>query len=246
MFGKVLLVAFYWCYNRLMKTDVVVPAVIPERYDDIVDCAELAEPFVKTMQIDLLDGLYTGAYSWPWDTKGRLSHSLERYIETGLPYWEKVDYEFDCMIVHPAQVLEKIIPLGPRRIVVHAKTLSDLQADTDYFHTFRPYVQVGIAFTIEDDLSKYESIIGEYDYVQCMGIYPVGVSHAKLNDKVYDLIKKIRAMYPNMLIQVDGGVNADNIALLKKAGANRFVSGSAVFEKGIIEDNIAELEDLAL
>ncbi len=233
-------------YTRIMKTADILPAIIPDSYESIADNVELVEPYVQVVQIDLLDGLYTGSYSWPWNTKGRLSHSLDNYIERGLPYWGTVDYEFDCMIVHPAQTLEKLIQLGPRRIVVHAQTLTDPEAEIALLQTYRPYVQIGIALTVHDDIDTYVPVMAEVDYVQCMGVFPVGSSGSVLQEGVYDLIKKVRKLFPDMLIQVDGGVNAENITKLKKAGANRFVSASAIFEKGIVEDNIAELEDLTL
>lgn len=226
-----------------MKTDHIIPAVIPESYKDIIDHTELAEAYVKTIQIDLLDGLYTGSYSWPWDTKGRLSHSIDEYVADGLPFWEKVDYEFDCMIVHPTQILEKLIPLGPRRIVVHAKTLNDLEKDVAYLQTFQPFIELGIAFTIEDDLEKYKNIIDAFDYIQCMGVYPVGASGAPFQERTFDLISAVRAIAPEKIIQVDGGVSLDTIADLKEAGASRFVSASSVFNEGLVGENIRELEE---
>ncbi len=43
-------------------------------------------------------------------------------------------------------------------------------------------------------------------------------------------IEKLRAEYPDLDIQVDGGVNAETIKLCAAAGANVFVAGSAVFK----------------
>ena len=43
-------------------------------------------------------------------------------------------------------------------------------------------------------------------------------------------IERLRADYPDVDIQVDGGVNAETVKLCAKAGANVFVAGSAVFK----------------
>lgn len=43
-------------------------------------------------------------------------------------------------------------------------------------------------------------------------------------------IEKLRADFPDIDIQVDGGVNAETIKTCAKAGANVFVAGSAVFK----------------
>ena len=228
-----------------MKSDKIIPAIIPNSYEDIADHVQLVEPYAKVMQVDLLDGLYTGSYSWPWHKKGQLDNALQSWVEKGLPNWETIDYEFDCMIVHPIQFLQYLVPLGPRRVIVHAAALGDLQADIEYLQSIKAFIEVGIAFTIHDDLQKYASVLSEFDYVQCMGINTVGVQGAELDERVYELIQKVRAM-TDRVIQVDGGVNIDNIANLQEAGANRFVSGSAIFDKGLVDDNIAELENSLL
>lgn len=225
-----------------MKSDKIIPAVIPNSYEDIEEHAELVELSVKVIQIDLLDGLYTGSFSWPWHTKGRLDNALQTWVEKGLPKWENIDYEFDCMIVHPIQILPNLLPLGPRRIIVHAAALSDLENDIAYLQSIRDFTEIGIAVTINDDLQKYSALFAEFDYVQCMGISTLGMQGAQLDERVFALVKNVRSM-TNQVIQVDGGVNAETIAQLQEAGANRFVSGSAVFEKGLVDENIAELED---
>jgi ribulose-phosphate 3-epimerase len=56
-----------------------------------------------------------------------------------------------------------------------------------------------------------------------------GFGGQKLIPEVIPKIKEARKNYPNLSIQVDGGVTADNIASLIQAGANDFVAGSAVF-----------------
>ena len=60
-------------------------------------------------------------------------------------------------------------------------------------------------------------------------------------------IKEVKAMAnelkPELLIQVDGGVDASNIKEIVEAGANVLVAGSAVFRNNEIEGNIKLLKD---
>jgi ribulose-phosphate 3-epimerase len=59
--------------------------------------------------------------------------------------------------------------------------------------------------------------------------------------KITALRKEIERRGLSTDIQVDGGVDASNISAIKKAGANVFVAGSAVF-KGDVLQNIAALQ----
>ena len=56
-----------------------------------------------------------------------------------------------------------------------------------------------------------------------------------------DKIREARAKYPTLDIEVDGGINADNINEVVKAGANIIVAGSAVFGKSDVTEAIATL-----
>ena len=51
----------------------------------------------------------------------------------------------------------------------------------------------------------------------------------------------IKANNPNILIQVDGGVDKNNVKDVIQAGANVIVAGSAVFGDGNITENIKAL-----
>ena len=64
-------------------------------------------------------------------------------------------------------------------------------------------------------------------------------------DKIAHLAELREAMGLNFRIEVDGGVAHDTVASVVKAGAEMLVAGSAVFEKGRTEQNVAELLRIA-
>jgi lipopolysaccharide export LptBFGC system permease protein LptF len=64
-------------------------------------------------------------------------------------------------------------------------------------------------------------------------------------DKV-EVIKKIKALrkkYLDLTISVDGGVNFDNYKKLVKAGANKLISGSAIYESENIKEAVEEMKN---
>jgi ribulose-phosphate 3-epimerase len=78
-----------------------------------------------------------------------------------------------------------------------------------------------------------EYIVADVDMVLLMSVNP-GFGGQKFIPNVLDKIKELRELAskknPNLLIEVDGGVNDKNAKLLKEAGADILVAGSFVFK----------------
>ena len=76
------------------------------------------------------------------------------------------------------------------------------------------------------------AIAAEVDLVLCMSIEP-GYSGQKFMPEAYERLRRLRELLPaTMRIQVDGGVNADNIREAREAGADLLVAATAVFGGG--------------
>ena len=70
------------------------------------------------------------------------------------------------------------------------------------------------------------------DLVLCMSIEP-GYSGQPFMPEAYERLRRLRELLPEKVqLQVDGGVNGDNIGEARQAGANLFVAATAVFGEG--------------
>ena len=100
--------------------------------------------------------------------------------------------------------------------------------------------KAAVALNPATDLSCLEYILPSLDMVLVMSVNP-GFGGQKFipysMDKIRDLRKMIENRGLNTDIQVDGGVNLDNVEEVIAAGANIIVAGSAVFN-GNIEENV--------
>ena len=77
-----------------------------------------------------------------------------------------------------------------------------------------------------------------------MGIDSVGFQGQIFDEKVIAKIKEVKKIYPELTIQIDGGVNLETAPLLKAAGADRLVIGSAIFESENIVEAIEKFKVL--
>ena len=95
--------------------------------------------------------------------------------------------------------------------------------------------QAGLAVNPEEDLGAIYENLGLLDTILIMSVHP-GFGGQQLIPECIEKIRQARHFLDEMgsvaRLEVDGGVNLDNIATLKKEGANAFVMGSALFGRG--------------
>ncbi|HEU0080414.1 MAG TPA: hypothetical protein VFQ72_00095 [Candidatus Paceibacterota bacterium] len=81
-------------------------------------------------------------------------------------------------------------------------------------------------------------------FVQVMGIQNIGYQGQDFDPRAVELVRALRAAYPDMPIAVDGGVDVDNGRELVNAGATRLVVGSALFESVDFAGTLKEFQAL--
>ncbi|OGZ08289.1 MAG: hypothetical protein A3C93_05145 [Candidatus Lloydbacteria bacterium RIFCSPHIGHO2_02_FULL_54_17] len=218
----------------------IIPAIMPDSYDDLVLKAARVRGLVPLAQIDIMDGTFVPSKSWPYATGGvkKDEHflALSRQDE-GMPFWEELDYEIDLMILEPEKHIDEWLPIGASRLIFHVEAVKDIDAfrGHDVFKegardiNGEKVVEIGLAINPDTSPELLEPYIKQIDFVQCMGIAKIGYQGQPFDERVLEQVNKLRVKYPNLKISVDGGVSLDTVPLLKAAGANRLVAGSAVF-----------------
>lgn len=224
-----------------MDTTVkIIPAIMPDDYEDLTSKVNLVRNKVEWVQIDVMDGKYTGSYSWPYGV--RWKHFAEIINEDeGLPYWKEIDYELDLMVSEPYTEAIKWAKAGVGRIILHWKTISKGNYELLIDELKSVGIEVGLALLPNENYTEIESILEKIDFVQFMGIQKVGFQNQPFVEEVLDNIKSFRDKYPEKIISVDGGVDLSTARRLVEVGVNRLVSGSFIFE-GSPEENIKDLQ----
>ena len=248
------IVALFLCNSVTMlgmekrhKTKRIMPAIMPESYDDIREKARLVMNAVDTVQLDLMDGEYVPPRTYPFRPGGKFSPRAIQYLEeNGLPFWQELNYELDLMVARPERFLESFLTFSPSRIIVHFASVHNWEKVISFSEELSSLIEFGLAVTVFDSLEKVEKILdrGSFSFVQCMGIEKIGYMGQEFTEEVFPLIEWVRKHYPELAISVDGGVSEHTIEALAEAGVNRFVSGSAVYHHGIPEENVHFLDSL--
>ena len=230
----------------------IIPAIMPDSYDDLLAKAGKVRALVPLAQIDIMDGAFVKSKSWPYATGGVKRD--ENFValtaqDEGMPLWEELDYEIDLMIGEPEKHIDEWLPLGASRLIFHIEAIKD--HDLFWGHDIfkegardingEKVIQVGLAINPDTPLELILPHVEKIEFVQCMGIAKIGYQGQPFDERVLEYINRLRVQFPNLPISVDGGVNLDSAPLLRAAGANRLVAGSAIFGAENAADAIREL-----
>lgn len=203
----------------------VVPAIIPEDFSDIEERTALVAGRAETVQIDICDGRFVSRKTWPYCGDGGEFAALVSE-KRGMPFWEKLDYEFDLMVREPEAVIADYVRAGASRILIHIESTARLE---EIIHEWKDAVELGLALNPKTPLEELESFAHEVRLIQLMGSDHLGHQGVALDTKTRERVRRLRAKYPEHIIGVDIGVNLTTAPELIAAGANHLAVGSAIF-----------------
>ncbi|MEK7552679.1 MAG: HisA/HisF-related TIM barrel protein, partial [Patescibacteria group bacterium] len=134
--------------------------------------------------------------------------------------------EAHLMVQSPEEVVGEWFAVADR-VLVHVEATSHLDEVLDFFDG--RVVEPGLVFNLTTPLEQFEKLLERVRTVQLMAINEIGAQGHPFNEQVFEKIKVLRTIAPNVKIQVDGGVTFDNAEQLIDSGADRLVVGSAIW-----------------
>ena len=142
------------------------------------------------------------------------------------PYTETF-FDVHLMISDPEKYAPAFIQAGADGITVHAEACGECLEEI-LRGLKKQGVRVGCAISPDTPWTVLEPVLPMLDMVLVMTVYP-GFGGQKLIPQTLDKVRVIRSRYPELDIQVDGGVNSETLPEVLEAGANVIVMGTAFF-----------------
>ncbi len=212
------------------------PAVLPSMllcdYGNLQrEVARLEEAGVQAFHLDVMDGNFVPniTYGMPIvDTFRRL---------TNLPL------DVHLMIANPHKYVKQFHDAGADIITFHHEAEENSR---DLLIAIRELgAAAGIAVNPGTPLSAIEDCLDVCDLVLVMSVN-AGFGGQEFQTAALEKLRPLRdAVGPDVLLEVDGGVNDATIASCAEAGAQLFVVGSAIFRNGEYQSAISQLANLA-
>ena len=191
------------------------------------------EAGAQYVHIDVMDGMFVPSISYGMPVIKSIRKCTERIFDVHL------------MIEDPDRYIDDFADAGADLITVHAEACKHL--DRTVTAIKEKGLLAGVALNPATPLSTIEWILPKVDMVLIMSVNPGFGGQSLIPytiDKVRELKKMIDKKGLKTDIEVDGGVNQQNVTDFLDAGANIIVAGSAVFNGDITENVESFLEIL--
>jgi len=184
---------------------------------------------IKSIHIDLMDGHYVPNISFGLDQIA----SLRKLTDT--------EFDVHLMVTDPDKFVETLVEAGTNSITIHAEVATHLYKSIHYLKSFG--IKAGVAINPATSLQCLEYVYPLLNRVLIMSVEPGFGGQTFIpfmGHKIKELHELKMAKGLDFDIQVDGGININNISKVIELGANDIVIGSAMFEGGDISKTLAE------
>lgn len=198
-----------------MKHTIVAPSILSADFLRLGEAIQMVEESeAEWVHCDIMDGHFVP----------NISYGIP-IVKAVRPATKKV---VDChlMIEHPELYVEAFAAAGADMITVHQEACVHLDRQVAQIHDLG--CKAGVALNPATPVETLVDIFHAVDMVLIMSVNP-GFGGQKFIPRALDKVRRLRALAPDLLIQVDGGVNAETGAQLVAAGADVLVAGSYVF-----------------
>lgn len=161
---------------------------------------------------------------------------------------DKTDKVFDVhlMVETPSRFIDDFVNAGADIITIHYEAEKHIDRAISYIKS--KGVKAAIALNPGTPVSLIKDLIPSLDMVLIMSVNP-GFGGQSFIDYTLNKVREVdairKSLNQDLIIQIDGGVGADNIKCVKEAGVDVAVAGSAVYKDGKVIENIKELKERA-
>lgn len=182
---------------------------------------------LKMLHIDVMDGIFVPNISFGFKVIEDIRKRNDYFFDTHL------------MIERPERYIERFVKAGSDRITFHIEATDDPNELIRLIKSFG--IEAGITLKPATDPRKILPLLKDLDCVLVMSVEPGFGGQSFMEDSL-DKVKIFREYIDknklNTKIEIDGGIKTTNVSRVIEAGCDEIVSGSDIFAKDNIKNQI--------
>lgn len=201
---------------------LVSPSILSADFGNLNQEIASVEPYSDLIHVDIMDGHFVPNITFGPGQVGKMrAHK---------------PFDVHLMIEDPDKYLKDFADgvmkaVGPdlykeSYLVVHQEATPDLRQTIEAIKALG--MKAGVSLNPGTSYETVESVLDDVDMILCMTVNP-GFGGQKFIESVMPKVAKLRGLRPDLLIEVDGGINAETARIAVEAGANILVAGNYVF-----------------
>lgn len=196
-------------------TDIIIaPSILAANFQKLQAEVDDIAPHADWIQVDVMDGHFVPNLSF--------GAPVIKWLETDLLL------DIHLMVDNPADRIEEFLAAGANHITFHAEVTDHVEREALIAAIHDGGATAGIAINPDTPLEEIDDVIDHVDLLLVMSVNP-GFGGQSFIAPVLDKVKAARASFPDLMIQMDGGIDDVTVKQAIEAGANNFVAGSYIF-----------------
>ena len=198
-----------------MKKIIVAPSLLAADFSRLKEeVQEVEKCGAEYLHLDVMDGNFVPNISYG-----------SPVISAIRPHSNLV-FDVHLMVEEPDRFIKDFVDAGADIITVHVEAIKHLHRTIQLIKSYGK--KVGVALNPATPIETLKHVVKEIDMILIMSVNP-GFGGQAFIPETLNKIKELRTLYPEIDIEVDGGVNDKTVEAIKEAGANILVAGSYLF-----------------
>jgi len=217
-----------------MNDYIIAPSILSADFANLgKDVSDVIDAGADFIHFDVMDNHYVPNLTvGPMVCKSLRDYGIDAIIDVHL------------MISPVDEIIPDFAQAGANYITFHPEATKHVDRTIKLIkdHGCQP----GVVLNPATNVSILEYCLDQIDMVLLMSVNP-GFAGQKFIESTYDKIVEVREMIdavnPSIRLEVDGGLNLENIGKAARSGADTFVAGSAIFNSENYKKTISQMRE---